>query len=238
MKIRHISLSSATVLLLLQIASGQGFVNMNFEQAIIVTDPSVPYYPYGVYASDALPGWTAVGFLSPNYITYNALSLGATSVTLCGTNSTYSPSALDGRFSIDLYGGTSAEPSAASIGQTALVPAGAASIQFIAQGVAQPLGGPLLVSLGGQNISYSAISSGPDYTLYGGNVPSGLVGQVEQLIFSTPPDGGNNYWELDDIQFSSSSVPEPSTLSLFGICILIFYLRKWFSFKFVVRQSG
>src|SRR5690242_997379 len=103
MNIRRVAFLLATLMLLSRLAFGQGFINLNFEQAVIVTDPSVPYYPYGVYASSALPGWTAVGFISPTYILYDDISLGATSVTLCGTNSPYSPSALHGQFSIDLY---------------------------------------------------------------------------------------------------------------------------------------
>ena len=225
MKTSHAIWSFIISFSLLQGVFGQGFVNLNFEQAVIVTDPSVPYYPYGVYASNALPGWTTLGFLSPTYILYNDISLGATSITLCGTNSPYSPSSLDGRFSIDLYGGVEGPASGASISQTGLVPANAVSIRFIAQGVALPAGGQLLVLLGGQNISCSAISTGPNYTVYGGDI-SGFAGQIEQLTFNTP-QGNNNYWELDDIQFSSSPVPEPSVWSLFGISIFMFcWLKK------------
>ena len=223
MKKSHVIWSVVISFSLLQTVSGQGFVNLNFEQAIIVTDPSVPYYPYGVYASNALPGWTTIGFLSPTYILYNDISLGATSITLCGTNSPYSPSSLDGRFSIDLYGGVEGPASGASISQTGLVPTNAVSIRFIAQGLAQPFGGPLLVSLGGQNISYSTISTGPNYTVYGGDI-SVFAGQIAQLTFNTP-QGNNNYWELDDIQFSSLPVPEPSVLSLCGICTFLIYWR-------------
>jgi len=213
---------------LLENVSGQGFVDLNFERAVIVTDPAVPFYPYGVYASNAIPGWTAFGFISPNYILYNDISLGATSVSIVGTNSQYSPSSLDGRFSIDLYGGTSvgAMPPGASISQTGLVPLNALSIRFIAQGVG---GGPLLVSLGGQNISFSAISAGPSYTLYGGDV-SRFAGQIEQLTF-TALVGVNNYWEIDDIQFSPFAVPEPSTLSLLSICILFLTPKEMEKFR-------
>ncbi|MGH7991659.1 MAG: hypothetical protein ACREDS_15905, partial [Limisphaerales bacterium] len=95
------------------------------------------------------------------------------------------------------------------------VPANAASILFIAQAPNPLLGGTLLVSLGGRNIIFSAISTEPNYTSHSGNIPAGLAGQSEQLIFSAVA-GNNNYWEIDDIQFSPSSVSEPSTL---GRCL-------------------
>ena len=38
----------------------QGFVNLNFESAKIIPDPSSPYYPYGVAISNALPGWNSI----------------------------------------------------------------------------------------------------------------------------------------------------------------------------------
>jgi hypothetical protein len=199
-------------------ATGQGFVNLDFEDAVIVPDPSSSYYPFAVYASDAIPGWTAyIGTAVQSDIIYNELSLGAPTVAIFGTNGV--PPALDGAYSIDLYGG-SGPSTGVSISQTELVPADAASIFFIATGG----DGPLLVSLGGQNIAFSAISTGPNHTLYGGNIPSALAGQSEQLTFLALP-GVNNYWEIDDIQFSPSSVPEPSVFGLLALGGLFFRFR-------------
>ena len=45
------------IIISLALIHGQGFVNLNFENAQIVYDSSYP--PYAVYASDAIPGWTA-----------------------------------------------------------------------------------------------------------------------------------------------------------------------------------
>jgi hypothetical protein len=199
----------------------QGFVNLNFENAIITPDPSSPYYPNAVYASNAIPGWTATGFIGPNEILYNSASAGSTSVSILGTNGF--PPALDGNFSIYLYGGLTAP--AASISQTAVVPVSAESILFKAQNDGGVLGGTLLVSLGSQNISFSAISTGSNYTLYGGNIPSAFDNQSEQLMFSAL-EGGNNFWNIDDIQFSSSPVPEPSVFALAVLSGLAFGLVK------------
>ncbi|HUA68838.1 MAG TPA: hypothetical protein VMA13_09855 [Candidatus Saccharimonadales bacterium] len=206
-------------------ASGQNFEDLNFEQANIVRDPSDTN---AVYVSEAIPGWTVSNsYHGTNEIDYEVLSLGAPSVSLCGSEPAQNglnpaPPPLDGKFSIELYGGAPEMYPllGASISQTAMVPAHAESILFIAQ---QTLtGGPLLVSLGGQNISYSAISKGPDYTLYGGDIPA-FAGQVETLTFNAPT-GVNNYWELDDIRFSSSPVPEPRTFSLCALGGLFFTL--------------
>jgi hypothetical protein len=101
------------------------------------------------------------------------------------------------------------------------VPADTVAIQFIAEG--NPELGSLLVSLGGQNISYYAISSGPTYTTYGGNIPLSLASQIETLSF-TAAEGYNNNWEIDDIQFSPTAVPEPQALG--WICFGVFFLSR------------
>jgi PEP-CTERM motif len=227
MKLLRVAFFVAVLLSLARNVSGQSFVNLNFERAIITPDPSSPYYPYAVYASSAIPGWTATGLLSPNEIVYNTLSLGATSVSLQGINSILPP--LAGAYSIDLYGGSEGPAAGASISQTGLVPLNTDSIRFIAQGPPPGIwgaaygAGPLLVSLGGQNIPIYAISTGPNYTTYGGDV-SAFAGEAEPLTFTAPP-GNNNYWEIDNIQFSITPIPEPSTLSLFGIGILFLCWR-------------
>ena len=195
----------------------QGFVNLNFESAIITPDPSSPYYPNAVYASNAIPGWTATGFIGPNDILYNSASLGSTSVSILGTNGI--PPAIDGAYSVLLYGGDTA--TSASINQTAIVPVSADSLLFKAQGS----GGTLLVSLGGQNISFFTLSTGSNYTLYGGNIPTGFNGQNEQLMFSALA-GENNAWNIDDIQFSSLPVPEPSVFALTAFGALFLGFRR------------
>lgn len=220
MKLQSICWIIALSVALFRNASGQSFVNLDFEDATIVPDASSPYYPNAVFASDAIPGWTATGFIGPNDILYNSASLGSTSVSILGTSGL--PPALDGAFSIYLYGGGTS--TAASISQTGLVPAGTESLLFRAQ----PGAGTLLVSLGGQNISFSAIATGPNDTLYGGNISSAFAGQSEQLIFSAL--AGENFWNLDDIQFSASPVPEPGFFRLLVLGGLLFGLRRSIQF--------
>ena len=163
MKLLRIVCFVTVSLTLLQSVSGQSFVNLNFESARfrIVPDQSSYLYPYAVYATSAVPGWAVSGFLGTNDLLFNEYSLGAPSVSLFGTNAynpppppgAQIPPPLDGKLSIDIYGGVPGggigAPTSASISQTGLVPAWATSLQFIAQNT--PYGGSptvLLVSLG------------------------------------------------------------------------------------------
>ena len=204
--------------ILCQHGQAQGtFQDLNFEQANIVFDPTFPGPPNTVVnASDAIPGWTPSSPLGTNDMLYNTASAGSPSISILDVHGT--PPALDGRYSVYLYGGV-APSLAASISQTALVPVTAESILFEAQHFGPP-GGILLVSLGGQDIPFSPISSGPNYVLYGGNIPA-LGGQSAQLIFSALSGTRDNFWNIDDIQFSNSSVPEPSTLGLSALGALL-----------------
>jgi hypothetical protein len=79
--------------------------------------------------------------------------------------------------------------------------------------------------LGNQNISFSALSTGANYTLYGGNIPLAFAGQSEQLMFSALE--GENFWNIDDIQFSSTAVPEPNEFALGALGALLLGLRRW-----------
>jgi hypothetical protein len=206
---------AALLIILCQNGHTQGFINLNFERATIVRDTSSPYYPYAVYASNAIPGWTPSGFLGSTEILYNDISLGAASVSIFDTSGVYP--VIDGTFSIQIYGGANGAPGA-SISQTSLVPVSAKSILFKAY-ESTALGGTLSVSLGGQDIPFSALSTGSNYTLYGGDISSS-AGQNQQLIFSAPP-GNNVYWVIDDIQFSASAIPEPSALGLSALGALL-----------------
>jgi hypothetical protein len=203
------------LILLCQDGQAQGFINLDFERATIVQNPSSPGAPYAVYARNAIPGWIPTSILGADDIIYNTSALGATTVSIFDIKGP--APIIEGEYSIQLFGGQGV-PTGASISQTSLVPVDAESILFKAKYSGLP-GGTLLVSLGGQNVSFSAISPGPNYTLYGGDV-SAFAGQVQQLMFTAPP-GVNNYWELDDIQFSNIAVPEPRVFVLFASYALL-----------------
>ena len=220
MRSNLIKISFAIVLLFSkQSAFSQGFVNLDFESAHIVPITGSPNYPYDIETSYAVPGWTVlIGGNSVSQITYNDPALGSTFVTLWATNGAQ----ISGNYSVLLQGGLTA--SSASISQTGLVPIAAESLLFEAQ---QTGAGTLRVSLGGQNLSFIPVFGGPNYTFYGADI-SAFAGQTEQLIFSAlEVSTYANNWNIDNIQFSSSSIPEPSVFGLLALGGLFLGLRRW-----------
>ncbi|MDE3066084.1 MAG: hypothetical protein KGJ60_00890 [Verrucomicrobiota bacterium] len=187
-------------------ARGQGtFQNLDFESAkLIFPDPS---YPYFLAATNALPGWSA--FSGTNQLTGIYYDEGAvlSDVMLFG----FFSGVLSGNFDVSLAH-PNGSPSG-SISQTGLVPSDAQSLFFEASTAG------LLLSMNGQNLSYLPISNGQNssgykYTVYGANI-SAFAGQSATLTFSTIPGGGAF---LDNIQFSSQPIPEPSALSFIFLC--------------------
>jgi len=222
MKTTIIKIATVAVSLLTFAQNGfcQGFVNLNFESAQIIPIAGGPYVN-SIATSNALPGWTVLyGSSQQSVMSYNAPALGSTFVTLYATNGLQ----LAGNYSVLLQGGGTA--SAATISQTGLVPADALSLLFYGAANSS-LSSGLVVSLGGQDISFSAISNELNYTLYGGNIPSDMAGQSEQLMFSAlEAFGGYNNWNIDNIQFSTSPIPEPSELALVAIGVFLFGFRR------------
>ncbi len=196
------------------------FQNLDFESAYPNIQPSSPSGQYPV--TTLLPDWTVyLGTNQQTQMGYQLISFGATFVSLLNTNSIYGFSSISGQYSVLLQGGVDAPD--ASISQAGLVPAGTESIQFEALAGA----GPLFLSLGGQNIPVLTLGTGPNYTLFGGDV-SAFAGQTAQLEFSAPEGyNGNNNWTIDNIQFSPNSVPEPSEFALGALGALLLGFRRW-----------
>jgi hypothetical protein len=81
MRIRHVFLWSATVLVFMSVALGQGFVNLNFEQATIAPTP-VGGWTYPADPAQCFPGWT----VGSGVVAYNDLSLGSPANQLYATS--------------------------------------------------------------------------------------------------------------------------------------------------------
>jgi len=197
-----------TICLFVSSAFGQGFVNLDFEQATIAPTP-VGGWTYPADPTQCFPGWTMSG--AGVVVMYNDLSLGAPAAILMGPNFpnavNYTP--LQGSYSVLLqyFGSTPYLPP--TLSQTGLIPAGTESINFLT------LSGEndAAVSVDGVNISLVPVFGGR----LAGDV-SAFAGTVAQLTFSTTTTsisaGYANRFYFDDIQFSTSSVPEPSNFYL------------------------
>jgi hypothetical protein len=204
-------------------AHGQStFLNLNFEQANPVPVIGSPFYPYEVTVASALPDWMVyLDGVQQSQMLYNDITLGAPSVDLIGSPNNVYINPIDGNYSVFLQ--AFAPGDTASISQTALIPFGTQSLFF----EAQPGSGPLEVFVGNQAVALSTVGTGANYTLYGANI-SAWADDPETITFSVS-GGTPNGWELDDISFSTTAVPEPSIGALAAIGGLLFGARKYFA---------
>jgi len=194
------------------LSDAQGtFRNLDFESAqLVFIDSPTNHW---LATTNALPGWSA--FSETNQLANIQYGINGGITPSVWLSSQTNRGSIDGFFSVGLgetvfYTG--------SISQTGLVPANARSLLF-----EMITGGAISVSLGGQNLSYIAISNALNYTLYGADISS-FAGQIETLNFSAVVNYGGGL--LDDIQFSTLSVPEPSAISLIFLGSgVLFYVR-------------
>lgn len=206
-----------TAMLMSVKAYSQGFLNLGFE------NPNLPLTPVfnQLQTSDAIPGWTAyystaTATNQSSQVWYDTVSLGGAFIALTDSNSS-SLSPLQGSYSLLLEGSSASTPTAASIGQTGQIPFNAISLLFYLS-----LNSSLQVTFNGQIIPLVQTGSTANYVIMGGNI-SGFAGQTGQLLFTALPNVG--YGLLDNIQFSTSPVPEPSTLGLTALGGLLFASR-------------
>ena len=211
---------STLSILTIGITSGlsQGFINLNFEHPVLPLTSD----GFGIPTTNGIPGWTAYftdtsgTYINPN-IFYDTRAIDGAAVSLHDTNSD-SLQPLQGQFSLLLQGSSPFfPPASASIGQTGRIPLNALSITFYLS-----LDSSFQVSFNGQNISLLQLSSTSNYGIMGGDI-SAFAGQTGQLLFTALPNIG--YGGLDNIQFSSSPIPEPSMLCLSTLGALLLGYR-------------
>jgi len=206
------------ILIIKQSAEAQGFLNLDFESANVSGDS-----PGSVPASSAITNWTAyISGVGQSSILYNSETLGEAAISLQGTNGIYQP--IQGQYFVLLQATFFApDTNTAAIGQTGQIPEGTESLTFLGNTSLSGAGNNMQVTFNGSPISYSAIGSGSDYTIYGANI-SGLAGDTGQLLFTA---FNNTYAEIDNIQFSPSPVPEPSGFALAALGALLLGFRRW-----------
>ena len=191
----------------------QGFVNLNFENASIV--PAYPPLGGEIVATNAIPGWTAyVGTTTQPTVFYNGVSIGGSLVSLNDTNASgtqISPLPIQGNYSVLLWTASFSEEPSVGIGQTGQIPNSANSLVFWAT-----FGG-IQVTFNGQVISFFTTGSTANYNIYAADI-SAYAGQTGELRFTTPSRSPlGNVALLDNIQFSSTTVPEPGTSALIAL---------------------
>jgi PEP-CTERM motif len=190
-------------LLLCQSSHAQGFVDLNFESA----------------TNNTIPGWTAyLGSIAQTVVPYNGLSLGGANVSIIDTNNTGGLLPLRGKYSVLLQGSSFGAPTAASVGQTGQIPINTLSLLFFQSLTVYGL----QVTFNGQAIPLFQTGATTNYAIMGGDI-SAFAGQTGQLLFSALPNLGNAL--LDNIQFSSSPIPEPSSLALVALGCGLFGFR-------------
>jgi len=200
----------------LEVVAQGTFRNMDFEQAQIPQNQ-----PSGLVSADlAFPFWTVYyGTAQQTQVLWNDVSLGSVQASLIGQ---FDPSAkpIDGGYSAVLVGGVSG----CSLSQIGQIPTGAASLLFTAR--ADP-SNPPEVTIGGVSLPVFDVSTGPNNsTLFGANI-SQFAGMQEDLRFIAPGSPTVPYgFVLDDIVFSTTPVPEPTTGGLFVLGGLVIGLRK------------
>jgi len=232
--------------ILLQTAFGQGFANLNFEQATIVSAPG-GYTPWDAYdallASSALPYWTVREDGTVCTAVWGApVALDETSVALLtpnnGHNSGYIP--LQGSYSVQLYAYADAPSNyfhTASISQTGQIPLGSHSIQFLMMSPPGGVQSSPIVTINGTPISLSPITTSGGVMTMAGDISAygGTAVDLTILCQATPGSflADENIFTLDSIQFSPQTVPEPSSLGL--LCIGAAFIC-WYSTKRSTRR--
>lgn len=226
----------ATLLSLAESCFAQAFTNLDFELASIAPAPP-NYIPSDAYnpisAASALPYWTVTEDSTIcTAIWGTPAALDETSVALVSAGS----GPIHGSYSVQLSAYADASSPyfrSSSISQTGFIPDGIQSIQFLIAspgqaGIVQP--NPI-VTLNGTSINLSEISQSGGIITMAGDV-SAFAGSTATLAFQCEATTGGtfpaneNYFNLDDIQFSAQAIPEPSTFALAALGALLLGFRS------------
>jgi hypothetical protein len=208
-------------------SKSQGFVNLDFGSANLLG-----YSPgsINVPISAALPGWNAYFINDANtqqltQVTYDTITAGGNEISVVDTAGVSgAPAPLQGTYGAVVVGTDLNWNITGMISQTGVVPVGTSSITMDV--ATYYTFATFEVVLGGQLLNMIPLENFPEYTVYGANI-SEFAGNLETLQLLAPPSGGPNAVEYDNIQFSPSPVPEPSSFSLFALGTWFVAWRHW-----------
>jgi hypothetical protein len=194
------------------------FQNLDFEAAHSLPLPDPDGHPVNVPALNAFPGWICYWSSNETSVAlFNGVYLDAPALGIQTASSLYVPEGLlNGQYCASLqtgrvgWTGTEWILATVAIAQLGEIPIDAQSIQFNGNE-------PIVVTFDGNTIPLVVLNSQPNYSVYGGDI-SQFAGQTGELRFTSL----SHFGYLDSIQFSSQSIPEPSTfcLVLLGLVVL------------------
>jgi hypothetical protein len=219
------------------ICLAQGFQNLDFEQATISTPDYLGRIPF----TNAFPHWQASGswhqsvgdwweYLQPGLAYYNGSDMDQMTV---GVYDSLHPVAGNYTAYIEADFGSMTSGSI-RLSQTALIPASARSILFATSQYNTSFLGhnaQLYFSVNGQQISYSSVQVQPDFTLWAADITA-YAGLNSTISFTVSEAyAGSDHWifgyGLDNISFSTTPVPEPTTAVLLAAgLVCLFALRR------------
>jgi len=180
--------------------------------------------------SSDLPGWngslinTSTIVTTPQtQIVYDGISTGGDGISIIDDNAP-GVEPLEGNYSVFLFGGGAPSVVSASISQTGLIPAGT---EFLLMD-AWTFNASPVVAINGQAINMVALQTFANYTLYGGDISS-YMGDTVTLSFTDPAPASDapSQFLLDNVSFSTTAVPEPSSLALVVMGGLALAVRHW-----------
>jgi hypothetical protein len=224
-----------TTILLFSVAAASAqetFQNLDFESANVTPAESRGAVP----VTDGLPGWSAyIGAQQQTTVLFNYTYNSEATVDIFGPNwqpAPDEPGIIDGQYSAYIKSGVNGDGGGfvnASIEQSGTIPDTAQSLQFKAWGI---FGGTPSVSFNGSPValvirSTAQSPSGRYYNVYRADIVP-YAGQTGQLAFTQIFNTADPGFVLDDITFSTSSVPEPSPLALAALGSFLFALRGRF----------
>ena len=193
---------------------GQLIPNGSFENGTLPT--SSPGFPETLDPSTAIPGWSISG--SPLYFQSGPLGGPAIAITTAYPAS-------NGSNSVYLQAGFGGATTPVALWQSLLIPLNVKAITFQAKELYDPNLYPgmyylaLLVSVAGQSVSPIYLSTnGSGFKMFAMDVTP-YSGTSVELRFSVDPLGDparGGAYQIDDLRYSSTPVPEPSTLALLG----------------------
>ena len=207
------------------ILAQSSFVNLGFESANVAPLP-LGQLGGSVSIINGFPGWTGyVGTNQTSTVLHNQEYLDTASISILGPTYTAGP-ILGGQYTAFLQAGHDPNSGnvfdriSSTLAQSGMIPVGSQSIQITTDVNATSL----QVVFQGSLVPMFAYEQGANYRIFAGNISS-FAGSFSELRISALPVpfyNGFNRIYLDNIQFSTQSIPEPSTFALTGIGALLF----------------